>query len=336
MSAEERQALVDRLREVTRRTLLVATPLVVGLGGAAVGSVALFALAIGLVVVALGSALLVRVAARRLRVERSVDRREVLEGRPVTVDLAVRGLRGLPVHVELLGPDGRWVPLGPGGGRVSYVVDRPGAHVLDATPLRVRDDLGLFSRPARAGRPEALLVLPAPTVPAVAARRGGADPVGDPEPDGLRPYVPGTAMSRVHWASAARGGELQERVFVTARDRLPLVVVDTTGEGGLGAVDWAARTAAGHVLGLVRTGGCRVLLPGDRRPTTVTDPQAGWTAVHRRLATLQPGETARTPGGEERDAVRVHAGAAPVDEAGPRGALPTGVLALGPRLGVVA
>lgn len=328
MTAAERHALVARLREVTRRTLLVGTPLVVGLGGAAVGSVALFALAVGLVVVALGCALLVRIAARRVRLERTVDRREVVEGRPVTATVLARGLRGLPVHVELLGPDGRWSVLPPEGGRVSYVVDRPGAHVLDATPLRLRDDVGLFSRPARAGRPETLLVLPAPALPASVARRSGADPVGDPEPDGLRPYVPGTPMSRVHWASAARGGDLQERVFVTARDRLPLVVVDTTGDGGPGAMDWAARTAAGHVLGLVRSGGCRVLLPGDRRPTTVTDPQAGWTAIHRRLATLEPGAATRAPGGEERSALLVRAGAAPADAAGPRGALPPGVRSL--------
>ena len=67
------------------------------------------------------------------------------------------------------------------------------------------------------------------------------------------------------------------------------MVVDTADTGDPRAVDWAARTAAGAILRLAGTGGCRVLLPGDQVATTVTDLTAAWHGVHRRLALLQPG-----------------------------------------------
>ncbi|MDO9409404.1 DUF58 domain-containing protein [Patulibacter sp.] len=310
-----------------RRFALVAFPLVCGFGGAALGSLALFGLALGVLVLYVASGIAVAVGARRLRVDRTIDRHEVLENRPVALRYAVAGLRGLPVHVEVLGADGGWWVLGPGGGSTSLVIDRPGPHVLDATRLRVRDDLGLFSRPARAGRPASVLVLPQPAPTPEGARRGGADPVGDPEPDGLRSYVPGTSMSRIHWASAARGGELQERAFVTARDRLPLVVVDTAGTEEDEDVHWAMRTAAGHVQALLRTGGCRVLLPGDRTPSTVSDPVGHWPAVHRRLAALEADTPARVPAGDDHGALHVRAALAP-DGGTPEGPLPHGVVPL--------
>ena len=310
-----------------RRLALVGFPLLTGFGGAALGSLALFGLAVGVVVLYATSAAAVVVGARRLRVQRTIDRHEVLEGRPIRVRFAVAGLRALPVHVEARDADGGWWTLPPGGGDTAWSIDRPGPHVLDATPLRVRDDLGLFSRGVRGGRPASVLVLPQPAPAPEGVRRGGADPVGDPEPDGLRTYVPGTPMSRIHWASAARGGELQERVFATARDRLPLVVVDTAGTDDPAAVHWAARTAAGHVVAMLRAGGCRVLLPGDRVPTTVTDPAGHWPAVHRRLAALEPGTATRVPDGEEHGALHVRAALAPADAA-PHGPLPPGVVPL--------
>lgn len=310
-----------------RGLALLVVPLLTGFGAAALGSIALFSVALGMVLLCLGAAAVVRIGARRLRIARTVDRHEVLEGRGITLRFAVSGLRGLPVHVEALGADGGWWALPAAGGSTTCVIDRPGPHVLDPTTLRVRDDLGLFSRPARAGRPESVLVLPQPAPSPEVARRGGADPVGDPEPDGLRTYVPGTAMSRIHWASAARGGELQERAFATARDRLPLVVVDTAGTDDGAAVDWAARTAAGHVLALVRAGGCRVVLPGDRLPTTVVDPAGHWPALHRRLAALEPGAAARTPALDEQGALHVRALLAPEGTTA-RGPLPPGVVRL--------
>ncbi|MDO9354991.1 MAG: DUF58 domain-containing protein, partial [Solirubrobacteraceae bacterium] len=144
-------------------------------------------------------------------------------------------------------------------------------------------------------------------------------------------YVRGTPMSRIHWKSAARGGELQERAFAPARDHLPLVMVDTTGAPSASAVDWAARTAAGQVLSLAQGGGCRLLLPGDRTPVVLMDPVAHWPAVHRRLADLGQGApAARISARDLHDAVRVNAAMAPPEAVVPRRPLPPGVVAVGP------
>ena len=240
---------------------------------------------------------------------RTIDRGDVQEGRPVTVHFEIGGLRALPVRVEVLGRGGEWHALEGGTGSVPFVIDRPGAHVLGPSPLLLRDDLGLFSRLTLGGQPESLLVLPEPAPPPARLRAGGALVAADPEPDGLRPYTPGTPMSRVHWASAARGGELQERHFTSGRDRLPLVVVDTAGAEGA-SLDWVARSAAGLVLALARAGGCRVLLPGDRVPTTLDD-IGGWPAIHRRLAALEPGAPAALTALGDRDVLHVRAASAP-------------------------
>lgn len=295
-----------------RTAALVSTPLLLAFGAAALGSQALFTFALGVVLVYAACALVLAVAVRRLDVTRSIDRHEVMEGRPIALRFAVRGLRGLPVEVQALGADGRW-------GNVDHAVeiDRPGAHVLGPTPLRLVDDLGLFARFTVGGAPESILVLPEPATPPPGLRRGGAEVSGDPEPDGLRPYVPGTSMSRIHWPSAARGGGIQERHFVSGRDQLPLVVVDTSSAV---TVDQIARDAAGIVLALARTGGCRVLLPGDRVATTLDD-TAGWPALHRRLAALEPGGRAAPV--DDPVVVRV----ADAGEA-ERGELPPGVVAL--------
>jgi uncharacterized protein (DUF58 family) len=296
------------------------------LAAAALGSLALFGIALALIALYVGIVVALRLAERRLTVARTIDRGDVEEGRPVTVHFEVGGLRALPVRVEVLGPGGRWHALEHGAGSVPYVIDRPGAHVLGPSPLLLRDDLGLFSRLTYGGRPESLLVLPAPAPPPGRLVAGGAMVASDPEPDGLRPYTPGTPMSRVHWASAARGGDLHERHFTSGRDHLPLVVVDTVGADGP-ELDWVARSAAGLVLALARAGGCRVLLPGDRVPTTLDD-IGGWPAVHRRLAALEPGTAAALTALGDRDVLHVRAAGAPAAlEA--RGELPPGVVALG-------
>lgn len=309
-----------------RRTVELALgPVLLCVAAAALGSIALFAVGVALGLIYIGAHVLVTRGAERLVVVRRLDRAEVVEGTPVTVLFDIEGLAGLPAEVELLGTDGVWHPLPMGRSTVRYVINQPGEHRIEPSPMRIRDDLGLITRHVTVGEPETVLVLPDPARTGVPDRTGAIAKSPDPEPEGLRPYVPGTPMSRIHWKSAARGGELQERHFTTSVDHLPLVVVDTSRAQSRPALDWAARTTSGVVVELIRGGGCRVLLPGDRTPTTVTDVLAQWPGVHRRLASLPIGAPLLPPGADLAGAVVIDPSAAPAEALVPPGPLPPGI-----------
>jgi uncharacterized protein (DUF58 family) len=310
--------------------LLGAVALAVVAG--ALASLALFALAVGLLLVTLAAGVSVALAARYLAVTRSIPQREVGEDQPVGVRLQVRGpgRLPLPVHLEAQVDTDRWMHMGEGGGLLQLLVGRRGAWRLDPSRLRLRDGLGIIQWPLVAGRPEPLLILPAPDLGVPIPPRPDAR-AGEPDLGGLEPYVPGTPISRVHWPALARGAGLQQRRLAAAPAGLPLVMVDTADTGDPGAADWAARTAAGAILRLVGTGGCRVLLPGDQVATTVTDLTAAWRGVHRRLALLQPASPAagREPleAGPAPD-LYVRAARAPAEVLGaPPRPLPPGVVA---------
>lgn len=296
------------------------------LAAALLGSVALFAFALGLLVAVAACLAVTAIAGRRVRIERTVDQAEIVEGRPLTLRFDVRGLGGLPAHAEVRGEDGKWRRLDRGSS-ARLTIERPGAHLIGPSAVRVRDDLRLFSRHREAGEPAVVLVLPAPATAAAQPLPQGADPGGDPEPDGLQPYFRGTPVGRIHWPSVARAGEWQERRVITAPRGMPLVVVDLSGAPSDGAIDWTLRAAAGQIHVLARAGGCRVLLPGERLPIPVENVAEGWPTVHRRLAsargTRDPAPPTAPPG-----AVHIRAAQAPIlaEPPGPR--LPPGVVPL--------
>ncbi|MCW3065598.1 MAG: transglutaminase domain protein [Solirubrobacterales bacterium] len=273
--------------------------------------------AVGLAIVPVAGWASVAVAARRLRISRLVLTQEAVEDRPFDLRFEVGGLGRLPVGLEAL-LDGAWVPLAAGGGEVSLTIGRRGAYRLGPSLVRVRDALGIAERRLHVGRPEPLLVLPRPDAGAPAARPW-ASPADDVDLDGLVPYVPGTPIGRIHWPALARGAGLHARRITAAVGGLPLVVVDTGGNPGVSAVDWAARASAGQILALARRGGCRVLLPGDRAATTVTDTAGQWRTVHRRLALMQPSAHRAAPASladVRANAVRIDATRAPAAASG--------------------
>jgi uncharacterized protein (DUF58 family) len=295
------------------------------LAAGALASQELFALAIGMVATTLGAGVSVLLAAHRLAVTRSVSPREALEDQTIGVHLAVRGLGRLPVpvHLQVQVSADRWVPLGEGGGTVELTVGRRGAWQLGPSRLRLRDCLGLFERSLLAGEPEALLILPTPDLAVRVPSRHGAW-AADPDLDGLQPYVPGTPVGRVHWPALARGAGLQQRRLAPPPTGLPLVLVDTTHASDPGAVDWAARAAAGVIVRLARGGGCRVLLPGDQAATSVTD-MGRWRGVHRRLAALEAADQAPLRPGRDPD-VCIRAAQAPAEALVEQPPLPPGVV----------
>ncbi len=295
---------------------------------ALLGSVALFAFALGLLVLVAGCLTATVVGAGRVVVERTVDLAEVVEGQPVTLRFRVRGLRALPVHAEVLDADGTWQRLERDSSR-RCTIERPGAHLIGPSSVRVRDDLSLFSasRQRTAGEPAFVLVLPAPASVALQQHPQGADPGGDPEPDGLQSYSRGTPVGRIHWPSVARAGEWQERRVITAPRGMPLVVVDLSGAPSDEAVGWTLRVAAGQIHGLARAGGCRVLLPGERLPIPVESVAGGWPGMHRRLASLRSAVGSATPTAPP-GAIQVRAAQAPALAPTRSGRLPAEVVPL--------
>jgi uncharacterized protein (DUF58 family) len=278
---------------------------------ASMASLALFAVAMGLVLVTTCAGVAVALAASRLAVWRTLSHREAQEGDPIRLRFDVQGITWLPVVLDARDQSGTWVGLSPAGATVELAVPRRGAYQLVPSRLRLRDALGIFELQVPAGRHEPLLILPAPGGGAGRHPRVEAA-FDDPEPDGLRPYTPGTPLARIDWTALARGAGLQARHLSLQPGGTPLVVVDTAGWPSSRALDWTARTAAGYILALARAGGCRVLLPGDLSETSITDLDAEWRAIHRRLATLAPSAMSiALPPTRQVTAIRIQAAAAP-------------------------
>jgi uncharacterized protein (DUF58 family) len=257
-------------------------------------------------------------SARGADVQRRLVADRVIEGEPVEAMIEVRrGRLGLPGG-EVLDPlAGAPVSLSQplslvaGGTRAEVRIvarmHRRGMHRMAPPSLVVHDALELVRiERAGSGPPQELLILPR-TGPVrwPGSGRGdrvesaGTASVGEPmaavDVDGLRPYRPGTPASRIHWAALARGAGLLERRLQPDRDTRPLVVLDARGSGPIEDLDAAVRAAASLTLEFARRGGCRLLLPGERRAVTIEPDLVSWPGVHARLALVQGGPGARPP-----------------------------------------
>ena len=257
-------------------------------------------------------------SARSATVERRLLADRVIEGEPVEAMIEVRrgplGLPGGEVLDPLAGtPVSLSRPLSLIAGafkadvRVVARFSRRGLRRFEPPVLVVRDmlDLASTSKPGT-GDVQELLVLPRVervhwTARDRARRSEGSDarPVDEPlaavDIDGLRPYRPGTPASRIHWAALARGAGLLERRLRADGDTRPLVVLDARSTGPPEHLDAAVRAAASLTLELARQGGCRLLLPGERRAVGVEPDLASWPGLHTRLALVDGGPETRAP-----------------------------------------
>ena len=261
---------------------------------------------VALLVLAVGSAMWVAIASYGVSVRRTLGAPRVIEGEPLSVTLEVRaGLLALPtarlVDPLLSGP----AALPPGrraaGVRIEARFARRGRRTLGVASVRVADPLGLVVREIRAQpspRDDEVLVLP--RIEALAGAATGGDTsrlasdarrlVGaEVELDGIRPLRDGTPASRIFWPAIARGAEPQERYLRADGDSRPLVVLDPRSPESEEHLDAAVRATASIAHALARSGGCAVLLPGDRRPTELAEALTGWPHVHARLALIGPG-----------------------------------------------
>lgn len=242
------------------------------------------------------------VAARGVSLSRELERRRVEEEEPMTLRLVATGRVALPggaIAEPLLA---QAAPLPCGRRRTAVRVDvrfaRRGRRRLEPAGLILRDPLGIARRRAATTAAQDVLVLPRVEpvrrvdVPGDggAARAAAAVP-GLPalEPDGLRPYRRGAPASRIHWPALARGAGLLERRLSPDADGLPLIVLDAGGPVPAEHLDAAVRAAASLCLGLARAGGCRLLLPGERRPRRVGPDLGGWPAAWASLALVRAG-----------------------------------------------
>jgi uncharacterized protein (DUF58 family) len=139
-----------------------------------------------------------------------------------------------------------------------------------------------------------VLVLPR-IEPVLAPGQGGDDrsrargrevATAEVDVDGLRPLREGTSAARIYWPAVARGAEPMERRLAGEGDGRPLIVLDPRGAAEPEDLDKAVRATASLAVHLARTGGCSVLLPGDRRPTVLEPTLAGWPHLHARLAVV--------------------------------------------------
>ena len=171
-------------------------------------------------------------------------------------------------------------------------------RVVVADPLGLCDARGASPGPRRATTRSWCCRASSPSTSGGGRRRRRADRAharqlvgAEVELDGIRPLRDGTPASRIYWPAIARGAEPQERRLRADGASQPLVALDPRGAASEEDLDAAVRAAASLAHGSRATGGCGVLLPGDRRPTELTGTLAGWPQVHARLALIGPAGT---------------------------------------------
>ena len=243
------------------------------------------------------------------RLERLPGPGRLEESEPFPLRIRLRRTLLPPPGGELTDPLlERSVPVGP---RWSRRLDRavwlasPGRVRLDPARLVVRDPLGLWQRRLHSERSLDLVVLP--RIDPVRWLGAGAEPRGQSpgsghasdavsrrggpaqfEVDGLRPYRDGSPASRIHWPAVARTGEMIERQLVAGGEPRPLVIFDPRGAPDPAHRERAMRAAASLCVELGRSGGCDLLLPGERRTLTIDPALRAWPEAHVRIAVSPP------------------------------------------------
>jgi uncharacterized protein (DUF58 family) len=249
-------------------------------------------------------------AARGASVARTLDSRRVIEDEPLRIRVvATAGRVTLPGSLildELLEEPVRLdAQRSEAGIRIDARFARRGRKSLTPPSLLVRDPLGLATWKVPGGEPDEVLVLPR-VEPVRAVESGGEGTVAgrfaspltaaEVEVDGVRPGEETTPASRIYWPGLARGHGLLERRLRADSDQRPLLVLDTRAPASDDDLDAAVRAMASLCVHLAHRGGCTVLLPRDRRPTTLEQTLGGWPHLHARLALVPPGQAPLTGG----------------------------------------
>jgi uncharacterized protein (DUF58 family) len=275
--------------------------LAIGLIAALFDAEPLWVPAVMLLLLAGVAAAWVALAARSVQVRRTLAVRRVMEDEPVSIVLEIRSgpIALAPARlIDPLLPDAAPLRAGRHGARIRIEArfSRRGRRRLALPHVLISDPLGLATRAVGAASSpgnDELLVLPRiePITRAAGgagatriARRGRPAVGAEVELEGIRPLRDGTPASRIFWPAVARGADPQERYLAVASHSQPLVVLDPRAAADEEQLDAAVRATASLARALATSGGCGVLLPGDRRPTELSETLAGWAQLHARLA----------------------------------------------------
>jgi uncharacterized protein (DUF58 family) len=287
------------------------------LAGLGFGLTAALVSGIGLLALAIGAVGWVELAAIGGRLERERGPGRLEESDPYPLRIALRRTLLAPPGGELIDPLlDRSVPVGPRWRRTlsrEVWLEHPGRRQLPAARLVIRDPLGLWRRELDSGDAGELVVLP--RVDPVRWSGTGSEPNGQSagsgsaadatsrrgalaqfEVDGLRPYRDGSPASRIHWPAVARTGEMIERRLVAGGEPRPLVVFDPRG-GDAAQRERAMRAAASLCVELAHSGGCELVVPGERRPLAIDPSLRAWPEAHVRIAVSDPRTGPMMPAG---------------------------------------
>lgn len=246
--------------------------------------------------------------------------RDASVGRPFPVELRLRGrARGLQVRVAI-DPDGasRWMHAdAPSKGAVTIVPGRRGVRDDLLVEVRSSSPLGLvrwrrwiavpLTRPVDvAPRPITTRFEPQRGADREATSRPRASASGPDVTRGVREYVDGDPIRRVHWPATARTGDVMIRELEGPQRPRLLIIVDLRGS------DADAEIAASRAAGLAQAGlasGTLVDLATAEPDGPRTGPVASPVEVGRRLARAVAGPpgTGPVPSGTEIRDVRAGA-----------------------------
>jgi uncharacterized protein (DUF58 family) len=314
----------DRLRPglsglTTRGRSFAAAGLASGGCALVLGQRDLFRVAVLLLTLPLGCALVLSRARFRLELTRVITPSRVVAGTPSKVRLDLKNLTRLTTRVLLaedrlpytLGASPRFVLARlPAGQRatVTYSVTSPlrGRYAVGPLRLRVTDPFGMCEVTRSFTATDPLIVVPR-TWSLAPVEAGGrwagtgesvARSVAASGQDDIatREYRHGDDLRRVHWKSTARRGELMVRRDEQPRQMRATVLLDARlvghrGEGPLSSFEWAVSAAASVAVSLAgQRYGVRVLVDGAPESWTACHEKDGGAQLLDRFATIEEGE----------------------------------------------
>ncbi len=267
--------------------------------------------------VALASVLLAVVLRRtspsRVAVARQLTPPRVPAGEAARVDLAIinRSTRRSPLlrlHDSVSGTRGvhlSLAPLPPNNAVVqgAYRLPTTRRGILELGPIRIDDvdALGLARRSHRVDTRVRLIVHPPIEVLPPIHVPVGDDPLlgeelrqslglSDEEFDGLREYVPGDDLRKIHWPSSARHGDLQVRQFRPPRHGRLSVVIDTRPPGDASrTIDHTASVAGSITAAVLAAGDATRIETTDGRSTPLVTGSNQLDPILEFLALLEDG-----------------------------------------------